>query len=176
MDEICDYPQPKRFELLQQNLLHWLLIICIYFPQPLQLLSSTFTASATAATAFTEYHKHFVTSFLPKSREDLRVTGIASPPSTIQIYDWNRNLEAKTYNLTTGVRSLQLKWLIHPVRDAAEPRDRTDCKNGLIWTAEELMFTPVQTFSCKCLCVCTGERNLTSNEVSIWNFLVAGNC
>lgn len=60
------------------------------------------------------------------------MTGIASPPSTIQTYDWNRNLEAKTYNLTTGVRSLQLKWLIHPVRDAAEPRDRTDCKNGLI--------------------------------------------
>lgn len=53
----------KTIELLHPNLLHWLLIIRIYFLQPLQFLSLTFTASATAAFPSTEYHKHFITNF-----------------------------------------------------------------------------------------------------------------
>lgn len=169
-------PSQKHWvELLHQNLLCWLLITHIYFPQPLHF----FLWHLLPVQPVPLFPQNITNTLLLIFTKEQRGSGsnwddkFSKQHTNFWLQEKPRSKNLKSHNWS---ESLRLKWLIHPVRDAAEPRDRTDCKNGLTCTAEEIMSTAVQMISCKCLCICTGERNLTSNQVSIWKSQVAGNC
>lgn len=88
----------QKHWVTSEKVLHSLLIICIYFPQPLQLFLWHLVQLVPLLSLTITNTLLLIFSAPAKSREYLRATGITSPPSTLQTYNWNRNLEPKLRN------------------------------------------------------------------------------